>query len=114
MSNMTLQPSNRQGRDAMYSLRAQIILSVNRALLGEVFPALVGVACQPDGITAFELVFFVDTPSVEDWREDISCIETEVIADFPADMVITHRIVASAQAAVSGDGFLIFLRKRQP
>lgn len=96
------------------SLRADIILSVNRALLGEVFPELVAVACQPQGATAFELVFFVDAPLREAWIEDIGCIETEVIADFPDHVAVSHRIVQAAHAAVAGDGFLIFLRKPHP
>lgn len=93
-------------------MRADITLSVNRALWGEVFPELVGVTCQLHGSSAFELVFFVDAPIVEEWVEQICCIETEVIADFPADVEISHRIVETDQVSTSGDGFLIFLRKR--
>lgn len=96
------------------NLRANIILSTSRALLGEVFPELVAVACQLHGATGFELVFFIDAAAVEEWVEDISCIETEVMADFPATVSISHRIVASARAEVPADGFLIFLRKPRP
>ena len=92
-------------------LRTKIILSVNRALLGEVFCQLRAVACEVSSEKEFELVFFVTCPINEEQIEALSCIETEVIADFPDSFDITHSIVTSVEVDVSSDGFLIFLKK---
>lgn len=93
------------------NLRPSIILSVNRALLGEVFPELVAVSCDVASEKKFELIFFVDRVLPESTNEDISCIETEVIADFPSDFEISHRVVVSDHAELSSGDFWIFLRK---
>jgi len=94
------------------NLRSDIVLSVNRALLGEVFPELVAVSCEIEGERKFELTFFVDSKLPAFKAEEISCIETEVLADFPNDFEISHKIVSSRQASLTAsDAFWIFLRK---
>jgi hypothetical protein len=97
-----------------HDLRSAIVLSVNRALLGEVFAELVAVACVVADERRFELVFCVDCPLSDALADAVSCIETEVVADFPADYAISHRIVASGHAELPPGGFWIFLRKRKP
>ncbi|MET3652591.1 hypothetical protein [Dyella japonica] len=96
----------------MNNLRSDIVLSANRALLGQVFPELVAVSCTMYNERKFELTFFVDSAPPAFREEDISCIETEVIADFPENFEISHRIVLSKRAALPApDAFWIFLRK---
>lgn len=62
-------------------------LSAQRALLGEVFPALdqVDLSCEPGVI---ELHFFLSAPPTEDDLESISCIETEMTADYYPEVEI--------------------------
>lgn len=92
-------------------LRSDIVLSVTRALLGEVFRELVAVSCELVNEEHFELIFFVDSVLSPSVIEDVSCIEAEVMADFPDDVEISHRIVVSDHPLLSPSGFLIFLRK---
>jgi hypothetical protein len=92
-------------------LRSDIILSVNRALIGEVFSQLIAVSCSIAIGKRIELTFFVDSVLPDPIIEDISCIETEVIADFSDDFNISHRIVVVDRADLSPGGFWIFLRK---
>lgn len=93
------------------NLRSEIVLSVNRALLGEVFPELVGVSCHVVAERQFELTFFVESEPQEQLVEDVSCIETEVIADFPNDFGITHEILVSRNPKLEQSDFWIFRRK---
>lgn len=95
------------------NLRSDIILSVNRALLGEIFPELVAVSCNVEKEGRFELVFIVDSTPSDSIVEGISCVETEVLADFPENFEISHKIVLSKQATLDAPGaFWIFLRKQ--
>lgn len=95
------------------SLRSNIVLSVNRALIGEVFPELFAISCEIYGEKKFELTFFLESePPV--FNEEISFIETEVIADFPENFEISHRVMNSKQACLPApDAFWVFLRKTQ-
>ncbi|MDV3434682.1 hypothetical protein R1H25_04360 [Stenotrophomonas sp. C2852] len=96
------------------SLRSDVILSVSKALLGEVFPELVAVSCRVDGESKFQLTFFVDSALSASTEEDISCIETEVLADFPSNFDISHKVIVSRHASLPGpDAFWIFLRKTE-
>ncbi|MEZ5485069.1 MAG: hypothetical protein R3F01_07925 [Lysobacteraceae bacterium] len=88
-------------------------MSLMRALLGEVTPYLRAVLARdvlPDG---FQIEFYVDGPSEEAFREAASCIDTEVLADFPPEIQISHRVIR-LDAPINipvGDGLLVFLRK---
>lgn len=94
------------------TLRTAVILSVNRALLGEVFPELVAVACEIANEWKFRLVFVVDSKLVDFKSEELSCIETEVIADFSSDFEISHEVIRSRKVSLpTSDAFWIFLRK---
>lgn len=94
------------------NLRSDIILSVNRALLGEIFPELVAVSCKVESESKFELTFFVDSVIPSSRVEDISCIETEILADFPENFIISYKIVISERTSPPALGaFWIFLRK---
>ncbi|MCL1471629.1 scaffold protein involved in DNA repair [Argonema antarcticum] len=63
-------------------MRNSVILSVQRALLGEVSPALRGVTVGWDENSIAILCYYDRKISPED-REAMSCVETEVMADFP-------------------------------
>jgi len=93
------------------SLRSEIVLSVNRALIGEVFPELVAVSCHVVTDKRFTLTFFVESGPSSQMVEDISCIETEIIADFPSEFDITHEIKLATHMKRELDGFWIFLRR---
>lgn len=95
-------------------LRSKIILSANRALLGEVFESLFAVACNVVGNREFELTFFVDLIDLKSREEIISSIETEIISDFPDYFKITSRVAVADDAGLSGENsFWIFLRSRR-
>jgi len=66
--------------------------SVRRALGGEVFPALraVTVAWGPRSVTFRAYVHGVLS---DDDAEALSRVETEVIADFPPEVVVTHEVI---------------------
>jgi hypothetical protein len=64
--------------------RIQVLLSVNRALLGEVPPALRGVTVGWDE-HSIELRAYFDGEIDEEDRESMECVLTEVMADFSAD-----------------------------
>lgn len=97
----------------MSNLRSEIVLSVSRALLGEVFPELIAVAGRIDTDRKFELIFFVDAVLSDSQAEDVACVETEVIADFPDDFEISHTILVAQQVGLpASDAFWIFQRKR--
>jgi hypothetical protein len=108
---MGLLPAIGKRRTMSENVRSSIVLSVNRALVGEVFPELIAVSCMIASETQFELVFHVDSILTDSKADDISCIETEVIADFPGDFEISHKVIVSNRADLPSDGFWIFLRK---
>lgn len=73
-------------------MRIRVILSVQRALLGEVSPALRGVTVGWDEKRIAILCYYDRRISEED-REAMSCVETEVMADFPADLQIDLDVI---------------------
>ena len=91
------------------SLRSDIVLSVSKALPGEVFPEIVAVSCEVGGESKLQLTFFVDSALPAFKAEDISCIEAEVLTDFPSNFDISHKVVVSRQASLPArDAFWIF------
>ncbi|MBK0026239.1 hypothetical protein IAE57_08680 [Stenotrophomonas sp. S48] len=94
------------------SFREEISLSVSRALIGEVFPSLVAVCVFVTGPDDLTLYFFLDR-QVDDHIEDaISCIETEVIADFARQISIEIDIrTAERPQLPEKDAFWIFYRR---
>ena len=73
-------------------LRMPVLLSLQRALLGEVFPALVAV-CVSWSERAIRIRWFVDPPISDDNRESVSSVETEVLADFPVGVLVESEIL---------------------
>ncbi len=73
-------------------LRARLLLSIQRALLGEVPPTLRGVTVGWQDYV-IQLRFYLDGPISEEDRGSMSCVATEVIADFPAPWMIDEEIL---------------------
>ncbi|HEX8201392.1 MAG TPA: hypothetical protein VF590_12970 [Isosphaeraceae bacterium] len=71
--------------------RIQVLLSVNRALLGEVPPSLRGVTVAWDEHSIEVVAYFDGEIAVED-RESMECVLTEVIADFSPDPEAQYRL----------------------
>ena len=72
----------------MDDTRATILLSAQRALLGEVFPTLnkVYVSWGPGSI---KLTFLLSEPPNEKDKDSMSSIETEMLADFFPDREVS-------------------------
>ncbi len=62
--------------------RVNLILAMNRALWGEVSPALRAAKIKGDS-DIIHLYFYYDGEISEDDRESAECVATEVIANFP-------------------------------
>lgn len=95
-------------------LRNKVLLSVMRALWGEVFSTLRAVVCflSSESLT---VVFYVDGAIHESDLESIESAVTEVISDFPAEMEISHdvrRIDYPWPLDLAG-GLLVYLRKER-
>jgi hypothetical protein len=61
--------------------RTYVLLSLQRAMLGEVFPALRAVSVEWSDRTV-KFFAFVDGPLADEDAESLSCISAEVAADF--------------------------------
>ena len=92
--------------------RALAVLSVVRALVGEIFNQTRAVLIRPSD-RGFVIEFYVDGAISDEMRESASCVETEVIADFPQDVPIEHLLVQLDQPQrIPNEGTLpVFLRK---
>lgn len=93
--------------------RAAILLSVMRALWGQVTPEIRAVICRPQGDKAFGIEFYIDGPVADSVKESASCVETEVLADFLADFDIAHSVIRlDAPQPIPTDGSLVvYVRK---
>src|SRR3954470_2933392 len=72
--------------------RISVLLSVQRALLGEVGSQLRGVRVSY-GEANIRIEAYFDGSITEDDRESMSCVETEVIADFPDSVDVRCEVV---------------------
>jgi hypothetical protein len=76
-----------------FNPRITLRLSIQRALLGEVFDRLVSVTCGLKG-RQVEVKAYVSGEVTPDDRERISDIAGEVIADFPEGYMLTESCVS--------------------
>ncbi|HKP24275.1 MAG TPA: hypothetical protein VJV39_10440 [Dongiaceae bacterium] len=72
--------------DDLWELRIRLLLSIQRALLGEVTPNIRAVTSQIDKQTIL-LRWIIDGEISDDFRLDLHAVGAEVVADFA-----THRI----------------------
>jgi hypothetical protein len=70
--------------ETISDIRPRVLLSVQRALLGEVFPALRGVAVGWDEHT-IRIACYIDGPVSPADQDGLSGVESEVMADFSED-----------------------------
>jgi hypothetical protein len=91
--------------------RCEVLLSLQRALLGEVAPNLRAVTVTYTG-NAIHFDAFFDGPIGDAEREAMSLVETEVLADFPPEHRVTHQVIRlDAQALVPKDRTWVYHRK---
>jgi hypothetical protein len=70
-----------------------VALSLQRALLDAVTPNLRGVVFSLDQ-NILKISWFFDGPPSEDDRDRLSVVETEVVADCPADLQLASEVMA--------------------
>lgn len=95
------------------NLLANLKLSINRALLGEVIPSLRKVALEwvPNADTAC-IIFYHSGPISDNVEEHYSYIHTEVEADFIIEPKIDYKVVqCDYPASLPKEGYLIYQRK---
>jgi hypothetical protein len=91
--------------------RCEVLLSLQRALLGEVTPRLRAVTVKYAESSVHFEAYFDGEVSDED-RESMSLVETEVMADFPSDHLITHEVIRlDAPALIPKDRTWVYYRK---
>jgi hypothetical protein len=91
--------------------RIHVLLSVQRALLGEVPPALRGVTVGWDA-SSINIVCYFDGEISEEDQASMSCVETEVIADsFPEYDVRLECVRRDAPAKMEDLREWVFLRR---
>lgn len=78
--------------------RQDLLLSLQRALLGEIHPALRQASIEADPIAkVVRLRFEYDGPATGFAQESCSCAAAEVIADFPAPWTLDEQHLAASQ-----------------
>lgn len=86
-------------------------LSAQRALLGEVPPALRAVLLTVH-VSSIEARCYFDGPIHPDDAESMSCAETEMIADYAPDVEVTFECIRRDAPQPIGDaGIWIFARR---
>jgi hypothetical protein len=73
------------------TLRNKVLLSLQRALLGEVSAFLRGVTCSWDN-NQIRILCLFDGEISDDDQESMDCIETEVMADF-SDITVSLKSI---------------------
>jgi hypothetical protein len=94
--------------------RSDVLLSIQRALLGEVSPRLRAVTVTFDEKSVAARAYFDGELDDED-RESMSSVETQLLADFPEEHSVTvecHRL--DAPAPIADDGTWVFARREDP
>lgn len=72
--------------------RVLVLLSLQRAMLGETFPALRAITVEWSQV-AVRFFAYVDGPLTEEDAESLSCIAAEVAADFWSGVDIDYEVV---------------------
>jgi len=62
-------------------IRVRLLLSMQRALLGMIYPSIRAIAVGFDQLKKLKVIYYLDREPVEDDYESISEVTTEVIAD---------------------------------
>jgi len=91
--------------------KCEVLLSLQRALLGEVSCNLRAVTVKFTETTIHFVAIYDGEPREED-RESMLLVETEVMADFSSSHAITHEVTRlDAPALIPKDRIWAFYRK---
>ena len=86
-------------------------LSIQRALLGEISARLRAVVFSIAG-RELDIRFYFDGPISEEDIESASCVETEIIADYEAEDIITVRCIRlDTPQIIVDDGVWVYHRR---
>jgi hypothetical protein len=104
-----------QVRASNLDLRAKVLLSVQRALVGYVTTNIRFVACRWTSDAIEVRIIYNEAPASND-REDMSLVESEILADFPTMSVRIQCVESSAAPAallLEGEVF-VYGRREDP
>jgi hypothetical protein len=87
-------------------------LSIQRALLGEVFPDLRAVVFSMSDLT-LDIRFYSDGPISPDDEESVSCVESEILADYEEEYTITARCIRLDSPSPINDGGVWVYKRRE-
>ena len=91
--------------------RCEVLLALQRALLGEVSPSLRAVTVKYAESSVHFQAYFDGQVNDED-REAMSLVETEVMAEFPSTHLISHEVIRlDAPALIPKDCTWVYYRK---
>jgi hypothetical protein len=91
--------------------RAAVLFAFQRALLGEVFPALRAIAVDWTE-TGVSFVAYVDGPLDEKDATSLSSVAAEVAADFPAGVDVDYDVIrCDAPAPILDSRLRVFQRR---
>lgn len=86
-------------------------LSLQRALLGEVSQTLRAVVFSMSGLI-LDGRFYFDGPISQEDEESASCVESEVLADYDQEYMITMRCVRiDFPSPINDDGVWVYKRR---
>ena len=92
--------------------RALVLLSLQRAMLGEVFPALRAVTVEWSN-AAVKFFAYVDGPLTEEDAESLSCISAEVAADLWSGVELDYEVVRRDSPARIDDARVRVFHRRE-
>lgn len=70
--------------------RREVLISIQRALLGMIYPEIRAIAVGYDGIEKLKVIYYLDREPNDDDYENISEVTTEVCADIDFKQVEEH------------------------
>ncbi len=85
--------------DELWQLRAQLLLSIQRALLGHVTPNIRAITARMDA-TTITLRWIVDGEGSDALQDDLGAVGTAVIADFSTHQIAEEFIRCDAPHAM--------------
>ncbi len=90
----------------------QVLLSVQRALLGEIYPAIRAITIKWNSSSELIMDFYFDHPITDDDKENVSALTTEIYADGYFEKV-TENCTYSADAKIvyAPLDFVVYARK---
>ncbi|MEQ1506590.1 MAG: hypothetical protein ABMB14_30460 [Myxococcota bacterium] len=92
--------------------RVRVLVSLQRALLGEVFPSLRALTVEW-GPGRVKFWAYVDGEPFPEDTESLSCVSAEVAGDFDADVAVEYEIVRRDAPAPIGDTRVFAYRRRE-